>query len=87
MTKFSDIIINGDCLKELKRIPDKSFNLIFADPPYNLQIGQKLTRPDLSKVSGVNDNWDKFFSFEHYDKFCVDWLTECRRILIIIFFV
>ncbi len=81
MAKFSDIILNGDCLKELKRIPDKSFDLIFADPPYNLQIGQKLTRPDLSIVSGVNDNWDKFYSFEHYDKFCVDWLTECRRIL------
>ena len=49
-------ILNGDCIKELKKIPDKSFDLIFADPPYNLQIGKKLKRPDNSTVNGVNDN-------------------------------
>ena len=57
MLKFSSQIVNGDCLKEIKKIPDKSFDLIFADPPYNMQIGEKLTRPDASKVNGVNDKW------------------------------
>ena len=54
MLKFSNQIINGDCLKEIKKIPDNSFDLVFADPPYNMQIGEKLTRPDSSKVNGVN---------------------------------
>ena len=81
MLKFSNKIINGDCLKELKKIPDKSFNLVFADPPYNMQIGENLTRPDSSKVNGVNDKWDQFESFKHYDNFCKTWLKECKRIL------
>ena len=51
-------IINGNCLKELKNIPDESFDLIFADPPYNLQLRNELTRPDRSKVNAVNDKWD-----------------------------
>ena len=70
MLKFSNKIIYGDCLKELKKIPDKTFDLVFADPPYNMQIGEKLTRPDSSKVNGVNDKWDQFNSFKHYDEFC-----------------
>ena len=74
-------IINGECIEELKKIPDKSFDLIFADPPYNLQIGEKLKRPDDSKVNGVDDKWDKFESFKHYDNFCKNWLSECKRIL------
>ena len=62
--------MNANCIKELKKIPDKSFDLIFADPPYNLQIGKKLKRPDdTSKVNGVKDKWDQFKSFEEYDKF------------------
>ena len=81
MTKFSNKILNGDCLKELKKIPDKTFDLVFADPPYNMQIGEKLTRPDASKVNGVNDKWDQFNSFKHYDDFCKAWLVECKRIL------
>ncbi|OUV61494.1 MAG: DNA methyltransferase [Candidatus Pelagibacter sp. TMED128] len=81
MFKFSNKILNGDCLKELKKIPEKSFDLIFADPPYNMQIGERLNRPDASKVNGVNDKWDKFNSFKHYDEFCKNWLTECKRIL------
>ena len=55
------------------------FDLVFADPPYNLQIGEKLTRPDASKVNGVNDKWDQFKSFKHYDDFCKAWLTECKE--------
>jgi len=74
-------IINGDCLKELKKIPDKSFDLVFADPPYNMQIGEALRRPDSSKVKGVDDKWDQFESFKHYDDFCKSWLIECKRIL------
>ena len=81
MHNFSNKIINGDCLKELKKIPSKSFDLVFADPPYNMQIGKKLTRPDSSKVNGVNDKWDHFNSFSHYDIFSKTWLGECRRIL------
>ena len=81
MSKILDSIVNGDCLKELKKIPDKSFNLIFADPPYNMQIGETLRRPDASKVQGVDDKWDQFKSFKHYDNFCKSWLIECKRIL------
>ena len=68
MSKFLNKIINGDCLKELKNIPDNSFDLVFADPPYNMQIGKKLTRPDASKVNGVNDKWDQSNSFKHSTK-------------------
>ena len=81
MSEFSNRILNGDSLEILKKIPDKSFDLVFADPPYNMQIGEKLTRPDASKVSGVNDKWDQFNSFKHYDEFCITWLNECKRIL------
>ena len=62
-------IINGDSLKELKKIPDETFDLVFADPPYNLQLKNKLTRPDRSKVNAVNDKWDQFESFKKYDDF------------------
>ena len=81
MLKISNKILNSDCLKELRKIPDKSFNLVFADPPYNMQIGKKLTRPDSSKVNGVNDKWDQFNNFKHYDDFSKSWLVECKRIL------
>ena len=74
-------IINGDSLKELKKIPNESFDLIFADPPYNLQLRNKLIRPDRSKVNAVNDKWDQFESFKTYDNFTTNWLTECKRIL------
>jgi site-specific DNA-methyltransferase (adenine-specific)/modification methylase len=81
MTKFLDNIVNGNSLELLKKIPEKSFDLVFADPPYNMQIGEKLRRPDDSKVNGVDDKWDQFESFKHYDDFCLKWLSECKRIL------
>ena len=81
MTKFLDRIVKGDSLEILKKIPDKTFDLVFADPPYNMQIGEKLKRPDNSKVNGVNDKWDQFSSFKHYDDFSKSWLKECRRVL------
>ena len=80
-SKLSNRIINGDSLKELKNIPIESFDLIFADPPYNLQLKKELNRPDSSKVNAVNDEWDKFESFKSYDEFTLNWLSECKRIL------
>lgn len=68
-------------MEELKKIPDNTIDLIFADPPYNLQLNGELYRPNQTKVSAVNDQWDKFSSFEEYDKFCFVWLQECRRVL------
>lgn len=74
-------IIGGDCLKVLPKLPDKSADLIFADPPYNLQLKKELYRPNMTRVAGVDDAWDKFSSFAEYDKFCEAWLGECRRLL------
>ena len=81
MTKLLNKIVNSDSLKILKTIPNKTFDLVFVDPPYNLQIGKKLKRPDDSKVNGVNDKWDQFESFNDYDNFCKKWLKECKRVL------
>ena len=78
---FNNKIINGDSLEELKKIPRETFDLIFADPPYNLQLKSELTRPDRSKVSAVNDKWDQFENFKKYDEFTYEWLNECKRIL------
>ena len=78
---FKNKIINGDCLIELKKIPDRTFDLVFADPPYNLQLKNKLTRPDNSEVNAVDDKWDQFESFKKYDEFIISWLKECKRIL------
>jgi len=78
---FKNKIINGDSLEELKKIPDETFDIIFADPPYNLQLKNQLTRPDMSKVSAVNDKWDQFKSFQKYDEFSISWLKESKRIL------
>jgi modification methylase len=76
-----DTIIQGDCLEELRKLPDGSVDLVFADPPYNLQLGGELLRPDNSKVDAVDDHWDQFESFAAYDAFTRAWLTECRRVL------
>ena len=74
-------ILAGDCLEELRKIPSESVDVVFADPPYNLQLGGDLTRPDQSKVDGVDDDWDKFSSFAAYDAFSREWMAQCRRIL------
>ena len=81
MSTALDRIIQGDCLEELAKLPAKSVDLVFADPPYNLQLGGDLLRPDNSKVDAVDDAWDQFASFEAYDKFTRAWLAECRRVL------
>jgi DNA modification methylase len=74
-------IIHGDCLEKLKEFPSNYVDLIFADPPYNMQLKRELYRPNNTKVDGVSDHWDKFTSFREYDNFCIKWLAECRRIL------
>jgi len=76
-----DQIIKGDCLVELKKLPDECVDLVFADPPYNLQLAQELRRPNHSLVDAVDDEWDQFESFASYDEFSIRWLTECRRVL------
>ena len=81
MTFGAETIIEGDCLEQLKALPSKSVDLVFADPPYNLQLGGDLLRPDNSKVDAVDDHWDQFASFEAYDTFTRAWLAECQRVL------
>ncbi len=78
---LSSKYILGDSLKELKKIKDQSVDMVFSDPPYNLQLSKTLYRPDLTRVSGVNDNWDKFNNFKDYDTFTEQWLCETKRIL------
>ena len=74
-------ILDGDCVERLRELPDASVDLVFADPPYNLQLGGDLNRPDGSHVDAVTDDWDRFDSFQIYDNFTRDWLVECKRIL------
>jgi modification methylase len=76
-----DTILVGDCIQHMNALPAGSVDLIFADPPYNLQLEQGLTRPDQSKVDAVDDDWDKFDSFAHYDVFTRAWLQAARRVL------
>lgn len=74
-------ILSGDCVKEMNALPEGSIDLIFADPPYNLQLKGDLHRPDSSKVDAVDDHWDQFDSFAVYDKFSRAWLKAARRLL------
>lgn len=76
-----DTILEGNCIAEMARLPDKSVDMIFADPPYNLQLGGDLFRPEGGKVDACDDDWDKFDSLAVYDDFTRDWLAEARRIL------
>ncbi len=74
-------ILDGDCVEAMRSIPTASIDLVFADPPYNLQLGGDLNRPDGSHVDAVTDAWDRFDSFATYDEFTRAWLTEAKRIL------
>ena len=76
-----DRILRGDCIAQMKALPAKSVDMIFADPPYNLQLGGELFRPDGSHVDAVTDDWDKFDTFAQYDAFTRAWLAEAHRIL------
>ena len=76
-----DTILTGDCVGEMARLPDESVDMIFADPPYNLQLGGDLFRPEGGKVDACDDDWDKFDSLAAYDDFTREWLEQARRIL------
>ena len=76
-----DTIIEDDCIAAMARLPDRSVDMIFADPPYNLQLGGDLFRPEGGRVDAVDDAWDHFDSFATYDDFTRRWLAEARRIL------
>jgi modification methylase len=74
-------VILGDCTAELGRLPDRCVDMVFADPPYNLQLNNPLVRPDNSSVDAVDDYWDKFESMSAYDDFTFRWMNEARRVL------
>src|SRR5688572_4477072 len=76
-----DRIIQDDCVAAMKRLPDACVDMVFADPPYNLQLGGDLFRPEGGRVDAVDDAWDKFDTFQAYDDFTRAWLAEARRIL------
>src|ERR1700754_2058523 len=77
----SSRIVIGDCVAEMSKLPAGCVDLVFADPPYNLQLKGDLKRPDESHVDAVHDAWDKFSSFTAYDDFTRAWLLACRRLL------
>ncbi|MFZ5609263.1 MAG: site-specific DNA-methyltransferase [Pseudomonadota bacterium] len=74
-------ILEGDSIAVMNALPEKSIDVVFADPPYNLQLKDQLLRPDNSKVEAVTDDWDRFSSFAAYDRFTRDWLSAARRVL------
>lgn len=76
-----DTLLEGDCIEILQGLPEQSVDLVFADPPYNLQLRQDLWRPNLTLVDAVKDKWDQFDDFESYDQFTQRWLAACRRVL------
>ena len=79
--KFLCRVLVGDCIEQMNKLPEVSVDLIFADPPYNLQLNGDLSRPDQTKVDGVNESWDKFSSISEYDHYTKQWLIAARRIL------
>ena len=81
MDKYINKIINGNCIEEMKKMPEESVDLIFADPPYFMQTDGILHRTDGTKFAGVEDSWDKFQDYAEYDKFTTEWLKECKRVM------
>ncbi len=81
LAPFVDRILPGDCVEVLAGLPERSVDLVFADPPYNLQLESELLRPNQSRVDGVDADWDRFESFAAYDAFTEAWLSACRRVL------
>ena len=79
--KYINKIIKGDCIENLKKLPDESVDLIFADPPYFMQTEGELHRTNGAKFQGVEDEWDKFSDYREYDEFCTAWLKECKRVM------
>ena len=81
INKFKNRVIVGDCIEQMNNLPDESVDLIFADPPYNLQLGGELSRPDQTKVNGVSESWDKFDTIKDYDLYTKEWMIAAKRIL------
>jgi len=79
--KYIDHVLVGDAVEILNKMPENCVDMIFADPPYNLQLENNLYRPNETMVDAVDDEWDKFSSLEEYDKFTYNWLNACRRVL------
>ena len=76
-----DLLIVGDCIEAMRLMPADTFDMVFADPPYNLQLQNELYRPNRTKVDAVEDEWDRFGDFAEYDRFTESWLTEVRRVM------
>jgi len=76
-----DHIYHGDSIELLNSLPEQSVDMVFADPPYNLQLQQELWRPNMTHVDAVDDEWDQFADFAAYDRFTHAWLSACRRVL------
>src|SRR6202008_3277605 len=76
-----DTIIQGDCIAAMNALPEGCADLVFADPPYNLQLEGELRRPDNSRVDAVDDKWDQFATFADYDRFTREWLAAARCVL------
>ncbi|MBT3810453.1 MAG: site-specific DNA-methyltransferase, partial [Rhodospirillaceae bacterium] len=76
-----NVILKGDCIEQLSALADACIDVVFADPPYNLQLSGELTRPNNSRVDGVDDDWDKFDDLAAYDEFSRAWLAEVHRVL------
>jgi modification methylase len=81
LSAFLNKVHVGECVEVLNTLPEASVDLVFADPPYNLQLDSELMRPNNTRVDGVDDEWDKFASFAEYDAFTRAWLNACRRVL------
>ena len=79
--KFKNRVLIGDCIEQMNKLPEETIDLIFADPPYNLQLSGDLSRPDQTKVNGVNESWDKFESISEYDNYTKLWMIAAKRIL------
>ena len=76
-----DRVIAGDCIEVMATLPAASVDMVFADPPYNLQLNNTLHRPDISRVDAVDDAWDRFADLAAYDRFTRAWLAAARRVL------
>jgi len=81
LKSYLNRVVVGDCIEKMNKLPAESVDLIFADPPYNLQLNGELERPDQTKVDGVKETWDKFKSISDYDNYTKEWMSSSRRIL------
>ncbi len=81
LKSYLNRVVVGDCIEKMNKLPPESVDLIFADPPYNLQLNGELERPDQTKVDGVKETWDKFKSISDYDNYTKEWMSSARRTL------